>query len=179
LDYQTLSSEYIGDDEYGHPQFHTKRSEMGELLYRLKYRVDKSVIGDIITTASDFINSKKWPIDLVVPVPPSRKGRKFQPVPIVAEGIAKALGIMYSDKYVVKVKYSPELKDIFDFDKRMDILKDAFKIHDQVESEHTILLFDDLYRSGATLKAVTKLLLEEGKVKDVYAIALTMTRRKR
>jgi len=37
LDFHTLSSEFIGDDEYGHPQFDTKRSEIGELLYRLKY----------------------------------------------------------------------------------------------------------------------------------------------
>jgi hypothetical protein len=65
LDFHTLSSEYIGDDEYGHPQFDTKRSEIGELLYRLKYREDKSVLGDIISTASRFIKSKNWPVDLM------------------------------------------------------------------------------------------------------------------
>jgi hypothetical protein len=52
LDFHTLSSEYIGDDEYGHPQFDTKRSDVGELLYRLKYGKDKSVLGDIIAIAS-------------------------------------------------------------------------------------------------------------------------------
>jgi len=75
LDFHTLRSEYIGDDEYGHPQFETTRSEIGEL--------------------------------------------------------------------------------------------------------RAVLLFDDLYRSGATLNAVTRVLLEQGEARNVYALTLTMTRRMR
>jgi competence protein ComFC len=44
LDVHTTSSELLGHDEYGHPQFASKRSELGELLYRLKFRRDKTVI---------------------------------------------------------------------------------------------------------------------------------------
>lgn len=44
LDLHTISSEFLGYDEYGHEVFDTKRSEMGELLYRLKYGSDKSVL---------------------------------------------------------------------------------------------------------------------------------------
>lgn len=179
LDFHTLRSDYIGDDEYGRPQFDTTRSEIGELLYKLKYKKDESVLGDIITNASQFIKSTKWPIDLVVSVPPSRKGRVFQPVPRMAKGIALTLGIDVSAKCVVKVKDTPELKDIFDFKKRLCILEDAFEIRDPVVAGRTVLLFDDLYRSGATLNAITRLLKEKGKVRDVYALTLTMTRRKR
>lgn len=179
LDFHTLSSEYIGDDEYGHPQFDTKRSEIGELLYRLKYREDKSVLGDIISTASQFIKSKNWPVDLIVSVPPSRKGREFQPVPPLAMGIGGALGIDVCIDCVTKVKDTPELKSIFDFEKRMSILKDAFEIRDPVVAGRSILLFDDLYRSGATLNAVSRLLKQEGKAKNIYVLTLTMTRRMR
>jgi hypothetical protein len=35
LDLHTLSSEYVGDDEFGHPRFDTIRTEIGELLYQL------------------------------------------------------------------------------------------------------------------------------------------------
>ena len=34
LDLHTLSSTFIGDDAFGHPQFESKRSEIGELLYQ-------------------------------------------------------------------------------------------------------------------------------------------------
>ena len=176
LDFHTLSSEYIGDDEYGHPQFDTKRSEIGELLYRLKYRKDSSVLDDIITTASQFIKSPNWAMDLIVCVPPSRKGRKFQPVPPIAIGIGRVLGIDVCVDAIVKVKDTPELKNIFDFEERMRILKDGFQMRDPVVAGNSILLFDDLYRSGATLKTVSSLLQREGKVKNVYVFTLTMTR---
>ncbi|MDL1958237.1 MAG: hypothetical protein LWX01_00875 [Deltaproteobacteria bacterium] len=42
-----------------------------------------------------------------------------------------------------------------------------------------VLLIDDLYRSGATLNAVTVALKDKGKAKEVYVLTLTMTRRKR
>ena len=176
LDFHTLSSEYIGDDEYGHPQFATTRSEIGELLYRLKYREDKSVLDDIINTAGQFIKSQKWPVALIVSVPPSRKGRRFQPVPPLARGIGKVLGIDVCLDSVVKVKDTPELKGIFDFQERMGILKDAFQIHNPIVAGHSVLLFDDLYRSGATLNAVSILLQQKAEVRNLYVLTLTMTR---
>ena len=36
FDQHTLASVYLGDNAYGYPQFENTRSEMGELLYRLK-----------------------------------------------------------------------------------------------------------------------------------------------
>jgi len=165
LDFHTLSSQHIGDDEYGHPQFDTKRSEIGELLYKLKYREDKSVLGDLVTTVSQFIKSTNWPVDLIVSVPPSRKGRKFQPVPPLALGIGRTLGID-----------TAELKNVFDFEERMRILKEAFQIRGRVVSGRSVLLLHDLYRSGATLDAVSRLLRQEGKVKKMYVLTLTMTR---
>jgi len=54
LDVHTTSSEFLGHDEYGHPQFESKRSELGELLYRLKFRRDKSVIPDIAEVVGIF-----------------------------------------------------------------------------------------------------------------------------
>jgi hypothetical protein len=40
LNKHTLSSDFIGYNEFGHPMFDTKRSEPGEALYQLKYRSD-------------------------------------------------------------------------------------------------------------------------------------------
>ncbi|HSB73357.1 MAG TPA: phosphoribosyltransferase family protein [Candidatus Methylomirabilis sp.] len=40
----------------------------------------------------------------------------------------------------------------------------------------SVLLVDDLYRSGATLNAVTEALRTKGKVSAVYAFAPTRTR---
>ena len=179
LDLHTLSSEYIGDNEYGHPQFDTKYSDMGGLLNRLKYKSDKSVLRIIIDTAAEFLNSKSWSVDLIIPVPPSRETRAFQPVIAVAKGISKFTGIKPCTDCVVKIKKTPELKDIYEFSKRIEILKDAYAIAKREVEGRNILLFDDLYRSGATLNAITQALKNKGKAKEVYALTLTMTRRRR
>ena len=44
LDYNTTSSDLIGYNAYGHPEFATTYSPMGDLLYRLKYRGDQTAL---------------------------------------------------------------------------------------------------------------------------------------
>lgn len=51
----TLSSEFLGHDSFGNPRFETRRSELGELVFRLKNRNDKSVIEPIAQTALEFV----------------------------------------------------------------------------------------------------------------------------
>ncbi len=178
LDFHTVSSDYIGDDEYGHPQFATTRTALGELLYRLKYGKDKSVIEAIVTTAADFVNSKAWPVELVVPVPPSRY-RTFQPLIALAEELAVALNVLFCGGCVAKVKQIPELKDVFGFNERAKSLASAFQV-DRLKVKGThVLLFDDLYRSGATMNAVSSELRQPGEASSVYAMAITMTRRRK
>jgi len=179
LDFHTISSEYIGDDEYGRPQFDTKRSDMGELLYRLKYKSYKSVLRIIVETAAEFLNSREWLVDLIIPAPPSRAARAFQPVIAVAKGISKLLGIELCKDCVVKIKETPELKNMYEFDERMEVLKDAFAVAKREVEGRNVLLLDDLYRSGATLNAITQALKDKGKAKEVYVLTLTMTRRRR
>lgn len=178
LDMHTLSSEYIGDNEYGHPQFDTKYSDMGQLLNRLKYRSDKSVLGVIVETAVEFLKGRNWAVDLIVPVPPSRLARAFQPVIAVAKGISDSIDVSLCEDCVVKLKQTPELKNMYELNKRLEILKDAYHVTKQQVEGRKVLLFDDLYRSGATLNAVTHVLKDEGRAREVYALTLTKTRRK-
>ena len=91
LDVHTTGSTFIGHNEYGHPEFDTTRSPLGELLYRLKYKRDTSVIEEIADTGAEFIKASKIGIDAIVPMPPSNV-RSIQPV----LQIAKALGAMTS-----------------------------------------------------------------------------------
>ena len=47
LDLHSTGSEFLGHDEFGREQFDTHRTEVGELLYRLKYRNDASALEEI------------------------------------------------------------------------------------------------------------------------------------
>ena len=176
LDYHTISSVYIGHDEYGHRQFDTTRSEIGELLYRLKYKSDQSVISIIAQAAAEFLRSWNPGIDLIVPVPPSRQ-RTIQPVKLIGVALGKRLKLPFITQVVRKTGNFPELKNIYGFEQRLQLLTGAFHVNKSKVQDSRILLFDDLYRSGATMNVVTSALFDQGGAADVFALTITRTRR--
>src|SRR5437867_2102921 len=89
--HHTLTSEFLGHDSFGNPQFDTKRTELGELVYRLKNRNDRNTLDSIADTAVQFIQGWNPAFDLIVPVPPSRKRASYQPVVEIARAIGERL----------------------------------------------------------------------------------------
>lgn len=177
MDYHTLGSTYLGDDEFGHPVFDTKRTELGDLLYRLKYRSDKTAVSDLVTAVVGFLQSWNPGVTVIVPVPPSRR-RPEQPVLLLADGLGRHLGIPVRSDAVTRVKDLPELKSVYDYDARIRLLADAHNVDASVVAGQSVLLFDDLYRSGATMNAITQALYEVGRAAEVFALAITRTRSK-
>jgi predicted amidophosphoribosyltransferase len=175
LDYHTLSSEFLGYDEFGNPMFDTKRSEVGELLYQLKYKHNSDALGRLVQVATEFIKGQFPRIDAIVPVPPTRV-RRLQPVFEVASGIGKSLDLPTLEGFVQNIKNTKELKNIYDYNERIKLLEGSYEIRDQSLNGKFVLLFDDLYRSGATLNAVTQALYNQGHCSGVYALVLTKTR---
>lgn len=178
LDFHTIRSEFLGHDEFGHPMFDTQRSEIGELLYRLKYKSDRTVLNAIVDTVVDFIHSWIPAVDAILPVPPSRQSRVYQPVPEIANGVGNRSKILVNNDCIVKVKDTPELKNVYGYSERLLLLEDAYAIDVSSIIDRDVLLFDDLYRSGATLNAMARALYAStsGKPANVYALALTRTR---
>lgn len=177
LDVHTTSSTMIGHNAFGHPVFDTTRSPLGELLYKLKNRGDETVIMDIAETASTFL--KRWGvvIDAIVPVPPSNTTRRRQPVIAVATALSEVLGIPVCKGCAVKVKNTAQLKDVFDFAKRTEILNGAFTVNVPKTKGQRLLLLDDLYLSGATVSTIAQLLMTAGAARAVYLLTLTQTRK--
>ena len=171
LDVHTLSSVPIGPNHFRHMQFDTKRSPVGELLYQLKYRGDQSGVEPLAEVAVAFVKPI-WRVDAVVPVPPSTV-RKSQPVMAMADAIAAQLGVPICAGCLTKVKQTPQLKDITDYDKRKEVLAGAFAVDRTLTADRVLLLFDDLHGSGATAGHVAEILKQDGKARAVYLLTLT------
>ncbi len=177
LDIHTTSSVLIGMNSYGREEFENTYSPIGSLLYDLKSKEKIAVIDSITSTATKFVQDKGWRLDLIVSVPPTYK-RKIQPVGELAKLLAQKLGIPYHD-CIQKVKETPELKNITDPTERTKLLEGAFEISNRdVIEGRSVLLFDDLYRSGATLTEICSGLKRLG-VAQVYVLTITKTRRNR
>jgi predicted amidophosphoribosyltransferase len=99
----------------------------------------------------------------------------YQPVVEIAKAIGMRLTKPVNLTAVKKIKDTPELKNIFDYEERSKLLQGAFKIDSDAVGGKRILLIDDLYRSGATTTVVTQALLGSGAA-AVYMLAITKTR---
>jgi competence protein ComFC len=175
LDYQIVSSEFVGYNEFGHPQFDTNRTELGELVYKLKYRHDKTVVPEIVGTASDFIREDWKPNATAIVIVPPSLSRLEQPVEILAEALSARLAIPLLKGAVTKNRSTPQLKNVYDYQKKLEILKGVFGVAPNMTKEMNILLFDDLYQSGATIASVAEALLTLGKATELHALTITRT----
>ena len=72
-----------------------------------------------------------------------------------------------------ETKNTAQLKDVFERAKRDEILADAFAVNRSDTQGKSVLIFDDLFRSGATAGAITRLLLGPGAAAKVYLLTLT------
>ncbi|MEW6683619.1 MAG: phosphoribosyltransferase family protein [Nitrospirota bacterium] len=174
LDIHSTGSEFIGYDEYGHEQFDTKRTEIGELLYRVKYQGDDAALDELVSTMADFIRVKRKAVDMIVPVPPTR-ARRVQPL----FKIADALGAKIKTPVVrnaVKKTGGSELKNLHSYEERRQALEHVIMADSKLVTGKRILLLDDLVRSGATINAVAEQLTSAGAT-AVHVLAITQTRR--
>ena len=175
LDLHTKSSEYLGVDEFGRDRFDTKRTEIGELVYKLKYGADISSVSKLVACIQQNMRGLEK-LDYLVPVPPS-KARAVQPVFLIAEELSKRIKVPFIRDAILKVKRTPEIKGVFDQKEREALLATAYEYNDKYDlANKNILLLDDLYRSGTTLRVITSILYKNAMVKNVFVITLTKTR---
>ncbi len=155
-----------------------RRTEIGENLYQLKYFGDQAKIKVIGGIASDFVreNIKPLGVKAIIPVPPSKLDREFQPVYELAKFISKDTNITVDFDYLIKTKETPQLLKVENGRERRRILENIFKIKDNRYENENLLLFDDLYSSGETLKSITEVMVSEGKVNKIYVLTIAKTR---
>jgi len=176
FDLHTVVSVYLGPDEFGHDRFDNTRSEIGELVYRLKYKHDQSAVPRIIDLLSVIQGIEKF--DAIIPAP-SSKTRAIQPVDAIAKALGKQRGVRVLESYPIK-EGNAELKGIHDPDERVKALENTIKISGEEDiSGQRVLLLDDLYRSGVTLSACSNVLKQQARVGDVYVLTMTKTRSNR
>ena len=174
LDLHTTSSTPIGYNEAGHMQFDTVRPPIADLLYQLKYKNNQGAAQGIIEAAAAFIQPHRAKFDILIPAPPST-ARAIQPVYVLADGIGASVQIPVV-KCVGTTRPTAQLKNENDPAKRKELASGLYSVDPQYTSGKSILLFDDVFRSGTTLNEITKVLLEQGQASSVRVLTITKTR---
>jgi len=177
LDFHTTSSTPSGYNEYGHMQFETVRPPIAELLYQLKYRRDAGAAGGIVEAAASFLAPHLDKLDFIVPVPPSTM-RNPPPVMTIARGINHSTGLPLLE-CITLTRPATELKSVTDPDRRKELLNGLYAVNSGQTKGKRVLLFDDVFRSGSTMSAITETLMRDARAASVSILTVTKTRNNR
>ncbi len=114
-------------------------------------------------------------LDGLIPVPIHKKKRKlrgFNQTELMAKCLGKHLQVPVYAKLLKRVINTNPQKELND-KARMKNLKNAFIIGKNKLELKRVLIVDDIYTTGATIEACTKVLLEHG-IEEVYYVSLAI-----
>ena len=118
----------------------------------------------------DFIKS----YDIIIPVPIHRtriRKRGYNQSELIAKELAKKLNIGYNKKVLIKVKKNKP-QSILNKKERKENTENVYKIINKEKIyDKKILIFDDIYTTGATINACIKE-IEKAKVKKIGVLTL-------
>ena len=148
-------------------------------MYILKFRPHEAtdkMVNDMADTIADFIAKRPSEIDIIVPVPHSEARPRLRDL---LECLSEQLNVPVSFDGVTRSRDVPAIKNIQDYEERVRLLQDAHRVNPARIDGKRVLLFDDVYRSGATMSSVARALYLQGSAKSVYRFAITRTRSNR
>lgn len=115
--------------------------------------------------------------DAILPVPIHKKRMKkrgFNQASLFAVSLGKQLNIPVYDSVLIRTVNTLPQKTLSP-EKRLENLEHAFCLHPALDQGilpfHRVLLVDDIYTTGATMEALTRLLKRAG-VKEVYIFSI-------
>lgn len=147
-------------------------THVGEVIHRCKYDHGGEFPDFLVrlTIKAYYYKFKdKSRFDIILFVPPTESGtlvRNF------ARKVGKALGIPVSEA-LVKTKTTSPQKIFENIYGKTENVKDVFDVIENVEGK-SILLVDDIYDSGATVKAIGTMLTKKG-AKEIAPLVIAKT----
>jgi len=155
--------------------FITTRTDLGQLVYDLKYGQKKVNAKKLARVLAEWSRRKfdLGKIDGLLGIPPSA-ARKFQPVAAIVKKMSEILSLPDLSSKLRKMKATKSLKNVLDPIERANELAGAFSFDGDPKIKN-VLLIDDLYRSGTTAGEVARA-LKKGGISKVYLVTATKTR---
>lgn len=140
----------------------TMKNTMAALKYKGRREYGTALGGLLYEYSKDRL--RLWKPEVIVPVPvhPDRERiRGYNQAEVIARSLSGYAGIPVSSKAVVRCAGTAAMKGL-SAEQRKDNLKSAFAAGVEPVREKSVLLIDDIMTTGATLDAVSAVLLKEG-----------------
>lgn len=148
------------------------REPVSGAVYRYKYKNRRRFGRVFAQNLADTyaVQIHKWQIDEIIPVPlhsSRRRKRGFNQAEIVALELGKRCGLPVRTDVLYRIRRTVPQK-MLGRQERMRNLRGAFGVSTHWESCKNILLIDDIYTTGATLKCASRVLKKAGAQKVFF-----------
>lgn len=118
--------------------------------------------------AYEILNNKKLneilkSYDIIIPVPMDKikkSKRGYNQTQLITNIISKSSNILSGDEIVQKLK-STKTQSTLKKEERENNIKDVYVVKQNIKNKN-IILFDDIYTTGATINEISKKLKEAG-----------------
>lgn len=172
LDYFMLKSNYQGEDIFGYPIFDVEYSDIGKAMNELKYHKEYGRALEIADVVTKFLK-EEWrivdKIDGIVATPPTHP-REIQPLFQIVKHLGESLNKPISLDFFRKLS-SEEIKKL-PVEKKMELFKNSIIKERKLTKRGSLLLVDDIFSTGATLRNLCELLKEDIYVDDIYVLTI-------
>ncbi len=160
-------------DETGEQQY----TEAGALEYAAKYKGDADAAKKLLDMMAVFVdcNPLYQGMDGVIAVPPSEP-KPFHLATQLGTSFARRLGVRDFSEILIKTKKTAEMKTL-SLEGKQEALKGVFRVADaNVVKGRRVLLLDDLYQSGTTMRETANA-LRHAQPKQIVGLAVVKSLR--
>ena len=142
------------------------KKPVSSAIYDFKYK-NKRYYGKIF--AREMVRKYKnliyqWDIDEIVPVPVHNKRLKkrgYNQAAIIAEEVGKLMGIPVYEDMIIRIKNTKPQKKLND-EERIKNIKGAFVIKNEYKPGKNVLIIDDIYTTGTTIRQIAQIMKASG-----------------
>ena len=148
-------------------------STIRKLIYKFKYNSQTYIARELANIMAAFLEVEKLSFDMVIPVPlfvAKKRKRGFNQAELLAKYLSKQIKTQCANDVVARTKDTATMHRLTKQQRRENV-RGVFDVTDPTPILFkNILLVDDIYTTGATIKECSEMLLNAGAEK-VTAIA--------
>jgi len=144
-----------------------------QAIHHFKYRGLRALAPVLGEMLYDCWDAEPWPVDVIVPVPlhPQRlRERGYNQSALLARELARHTGLPVAEGTLLRTTPTPPQVGLHAAERAQNV-RGAFRCHDDRLNGMRVLLVDDVFTTGATLRACAEGLLP-GKVSAVWGLTL-------
>lgn len=147
-------------------------------IYQFKYK-NRRIYGEFYAKEMFRIYGRlirEWGVEVIIPIPLHRKKKRlrgYNQAEIIARNLGEIMDIPVDCKSVIRNRYTRPQKELNDKERKKN-LKQAFSITSQWANYKNVLVIDDIYTTGSTIDAVSRVLKETQRAEAIYFLTIAI-----